>query len=467
MTPSYFDAVVVGGGLGGSVAACRAQELGIRTLLIEAGESPTECGNTQLSGGTIHAAGLLLTDNPKALVDRVVHVTSGYTDPKLSSEFARNGARSLRWLSAAGVSLRESAEGTVILPPREFDHRDQWDQGGPHRALQILQQRFLARGGELRRGWRVESVERRRGDRRLFKITATGRGGSSAFLARTTILADGGFQANKALLSEFIGGSASNLMLRGTTQARGDGLQIARRLGADLTHMQFFYGHCMHREAPANGRLWAMPYLDDLAVQSIVVDDKGGRPVDESLGGISIVNQLARARTSRSVFVVADSIAWNLAIHAGSRHPRFPGIDELETRGATVHRAPTISGLAEKMRVESIALHKAMTSREAQRGWGNRSLQPPYVAVPMVPAITFTMGGVRVNPKAQVVSPGGNVVDGLLAAGGTMGGLQGGPRGGYVGGLAEALVFGLLAGETAADFRISTGSKAPPRFSDG
>ena len=39
-----FDAVVVGAGLAGSVAACRAQELGCRTLLIDKSEEPSSGG---------------------------------------------------------------------------------------------------------------------------------------------------------------------------------------------------------------------------------------------------------------------------------------------------------------------------------------------------------------------------------------------------------------------------------------
>lgn len=452
-----FDVAVVGGGFGGSVAACRAQELGARTLLIEASDLAAKGGNSPLSGGTIHAVGRTLTDNHEDLKDGIVDATSGLAHPELVEKFVRNAARSIRWLSATGISLLESAEGSVLLPPRQFDHRDQWEQGGPYRALQILHQRFVAIDGDLREGWRVESVDRPREDGSFLKIRAMNRDRSIIFLAKTAILADGGFQANKELLAEFVGHSAGKLMLRGTERAQGDGLQIARRLGADLTHMQFFYGHCMHREASWNGRLWAMPLLDDLAVQGVVVDEKGARPVDESLGGIAIANQLARLQSLGSLFVVADAIGWDLVINTGSRHPRFPGIDQLEDRGASVYRAPTIKDLAERMGVDSGGLQKAMTVRgEEAKASGRQSLRPPYVGVPMVPAITFTMGGVRVNHKAQVVSPDGDVLEGLLAAGGTMGGLQGGPRGGYVGGLAEALVFGLLAGETAAHMTKST-----------
>ena len=75
---------------------------------------------------------------------------------------------------------------------------------------------------------------------------------------------------------------------------------------------------------------------------------------------------------------------------------------------------------------------------------------PPFHAVPIIPGITFTMGGLRIDARAHVIDLDGRSIPGLLAAGGSAGGLQGGPKGGYVGGLSPALVFGLLAGEEMA-----------------
>jgi fumarate reductase flavoprotein subunit len=75
--------------------------------------------------------------------------------------------------------------------------------------------------------------------------------------------------------------------------------------------------------------------------------------------------------------------------------------------------------------------------------------QPPYHAIPLIPGIYFTMGGVLVNGHGQALDRQEQPIPGLYAAGGTMGGLQGGPHLGYTGGWSEASTFGILSAEHA------------------
>jgi fumarate reductase flavoprotein subunit len=67
----------------------------------------------------------------------------------------------------------------------------------------------------------------------------------------------------------------------------------------------------------------------------------------------------------------------------------------------------------------------------------------------VLPGITATMRGVRVDAQCRVLSRDGVPLPGLLAAGDVVG-VHGGPRGGYLGGLAVALISGYLCGAAAA-----------------
>ena len=75
--------------------------------------------------------------------------------------------------------------------------------------------------------------------------------------------------------------------------------------------------------------------------------------------------------------------------------------------------------------------------------------QGKYYVVKAVPSIHHTMGGVRINPKAQALDAEGRVVPGLYAAGEVTGVTHGTNR---LGGNAytDILVFGRIAGENAA-----------------
>ena len=67
--------------------------------------------------------------------------------------------------------------------------------------------------------------------------------------------------------------------------------------------------------------------------------------------------------------------------------------------------------------------------------------------IEVIPAITNTWGGLRIDPAARVLDAGGAPIPGLLAAGADAGGLY---QRAYGGGLAAGLTFGLRAARTAA-----------------
>ncbi|MBP5463996.1 MAG: FAD-binding protein, partial [Treponema sp.] len=72
----------------------------------------------------------------------------------------------------------------------------------------------------------------------------------------------------------------------------------------------------------------------------------------------------------------------------------------------------------------------------------------PYYAVEVGPAIHHTMGGIKINTKAQVITKSGTAVPGLFAAGEVTGGVHGGNRlGGNA--VADICVYGKIAGDSA------------------
>jgi tricarballylate dehydrogenase len=81
---------------------------------------------------------------------------------------------------------------------------------------------------------------------------------------------------------------------------------------------------------------------------------------------------------------------------------------------------------------------------------------PPYVGYAVTCGITFTFGGVRVNPRAEVLDSEDRPIPGLHAAGELVGGLfyENYPGGT---GLMAGSVFGRLAGEQAARHATAAG----------
>ena len=76
----------------------------------------------------------------------------------------------------------------------------------------------------------------------------------------------------------------------------------------------------------------------------------------------------------------------------------------------------------------------------------------PWYACKKVPTVHHTMGGVRINDKAEVLDTQGRVIRGLYAAGEVTGGIHGSNRlGGNA--IADVMVFGRTAGTNAATLK--------------
>jgi tricarballylate dehydrogenase len=92
-------------------------------------------------------------------------------------------------------------------------------------------------------------------------------------------------------------------------------------------------------------------------------------------------------------------------------------------------------------RTEGLAIPKS--------NWANTLDTPPFEAYAVTCGITFSFGGLKINPRAQVMSSDGEPIPGLYAAGELVGGIfwfnyPGGS------GLTNGAVFGKIAGRNAA-----------------
>ncbi|HBF75135.1 MAG TPA: flavocytochrome c, partial [Lactobacillus sp.] len=75
----------------------------------------------------------------------------------------------------------------------------------------------------------------------------------------------------------------------------------------------------------------------------------------------------------------------------------------------------------------------------------------PFFAIHIAPAVHYTMGGIAINHKTEVLNEDGQAIKGLYAAGEIVGGLHGNNR---IGGnsIAETVIFGRQAGEQVFNY---------------
>ena len=118
---------------------------------------------------------------------------------------------------------------------------------------------------------------------------------------------------------------------------------------------------------------------------------------------------------------------------------------DLEQLGGTVYRASSLDEISVKAGINKELLRRAYDEYLQTRSEIEKS-PSSYVAAPVVPGITFTLGGITINERCQVIDKNKKPIPGLYAAGSTCGGPHGGPNGRFTGGLAIAATTAYIAG---------------------
>jgi fumarate reductase flavoprotein subunit len=458
------DVLVVGAGLAGFSAAVRAVEAGVNVVLIDKSDNELGDGNVLMASGSLRAGGKNPRSSPAELYEFVMSEKVGY--PDLVQAWAATCNRAVDWLAACGVGLDEKQPGRIWLDQQsEISLAPVYKKDVGTRALSKLKQRFEQIGGRYLSG--VEAISLIRDGERVVGVSGKQDGDAVELRSSATILSTGGFSANKEMVRRYIGAHADQCKLRGSRSCTGDGLRMALEAGAKAVNLKYFYGHLISRKALTDDRFWPYPRLDSFVDKGILVDATGNRFVDEGRGDVAVANELARTNDVTGAALVFDGATWDAArddVFSQSVKTPAPNPWLMDNQG-DIFRHEAIEGLARKLGVDREKLTKTVEqySRAVESGDPSaltvarsgkpKPLKPPYYGLKVVPGITFTMGGVLVNGRAEALNHDEMPIQGLYAAGDTIGGLMGGYRGGYTGGLMQAVVTGILAGENAAQLR--------------
>jgi fumarate reductase flavoprotein subunit len=218
------------------------------------------------------------------------------------------------------------------------------------------------------------------------------------------ILATGGFQANRELVRRYITSEADSLLLRATPWSTGDGLRLGLQAGGEATlRMDEFYGRNMPAPPARIEEKDFVPLAQLYAHHALVTNRNGEDYQVRTWSEIDVVQWTARQPDARARYTVVEP---ELATRVRGRSVAEM-IEAAERAGAPVERH-----LYEEL---------------------------PATTVEVVAGITTTLGGLRIDERAQVAP-------GVFACGTDAGGIA---TGGYASGLAAALVFGRIAADAA------------------
>jgi tricarballylate dehydrogenase len=485
-----YDVVVVGAGNAALCAALAAREGGASVLVLECAPEEEAGGNTRFTAGAMRFAYRGIEDI-KAIVpdlteaeiaatdfgdytedqffDDMFRVTQHRADPDLVEVLVRNSFATMKWLRYKGVRFQPIWGRQAFKIEGKFKFWggltiEAWG-GGPGlvEALTAIAGRqgidiwYRARARELLfDGARVTGVRVRRRD------------AIADVAARCVVLAAGGFQANPAWRTRYLGPDWDVAKVRGTRYNTGDGIRMAVAIGA-ATAGNWSGCHAVGWDLNA-------PEFGDLSVGDnfqkhsypfgIMLNARGERFVDE---GADFRNY-TYAKYGRVILAQPGHFAWQVFDRKVLHLLR----DEYRIRRVTKVSADTLGALAEKLEGvdPAAALATIRAYNEAVRtdvpfnpnvkdgrsthglsipksNWATTIDEPPFEAYAVTCGITFTFGGLRIDTEARVISTDYEPIPGLTAAGELVGGLfyynyPGGT------GLMSGAVFGRIAGTTAA-----------------
>jgi succinate dehydrogenase/fumarate reductase flavoprotein subunit len=436
------DLLVVGAGMAGMSAAGYAVQHGLSVGVVE--RAPRPGGSALLSGGFCWAPDDLDTANRQ----------NPHGSPELTAVLVNDYARAVGWVESLGVDVSPEVVARVNTFPSHG------------RVIDILS--FLRRmqslledsGGWLVTGADVDDLIVEGG--RVRGARVRDRDGSVTVRSRWTLLASGGFQNSTALRRDYLDVSHDDVIIRSNQYSEGRGLQLALSVGAALSpHMNSFYGHLM--AAPLTQPVKASDYVRLAQLYSprgVLFNRSGERFCDESLSYHHNGRAVARLDEGRALLVGDDTVLAVDRSGYGGATELVDRIADARDAGARVAVAATFSELSKHVMTWGYseigpALERFNADMAGSGGDGSpprknarRPLNmPPYFAVEVQPAITFTMGGPLIDARARVLNANREPIDGLLAAGADAGGLY---HEAYLGGISMGLTFGRRAAATAA-----------------
>ncbi len=268
-------------------------------------------------------------------------------------------------------------------------------------------------------------------DGRINGVVTRGRDGLMKRLdASAVVIACGGFEGNKEMLTQYLGARACDLPLVAPTLTnnRGEGLRMALDVGADTAgQFDMFHGEPKDvRSDKPDAVVYGYPF-------GILVNERAERFFDEGKDSFdSTFEELSFEiwrNQNQTAFFIGDQTTLGIENWVDINLTDQPPIE-----------AATIPDLAGKLGLDAAALERTIAEYNAAIGpgeinpkvfdgraaqglavpksnWAFPLDQPPYIAYPLTCAITFTFGGIRTNSLGQVVSPVGTPIPGLYAAG--------------------------------------------------
>ncbi|KAF4569664.1 hypothetical protein EYR36_009461 [Pleurotus pulmonarius] len=455
MNISQTRTIVIGGGLAGLTAAHTLIQHGTQVLLLD--KKPSLGGNSIKASSGINGAGteaqkaLGVSDSVEAFAKDTTSSAGQLARPDLIHALTSNSAESLSWLSSnfsIDLSLVSLLGGHSIART----HRGRGPPPGFAITSVLMKKLATLPAVEIIKSANVVRLLEANG--RVSGVEYETNGETKTVEANAVIIATGGYAADYApsgLLAKY----RPDLLGLPTTNgdhATGDGHRLASSLHASLIDMDEIQVHPTGfvdpKDEGAKTKFLAAEALR--GVGALLVDAEGKRFVDE-------MERRDNVTKAMQEIIEQGKGPIRLLLNADAEKELKSHCEGLMKKYDNAADFARDTGVPNAALVQTLSEHNKYALGELKDPFGkvhfhNGQFSPDgtLLAAWVVPVVHYTMGGIRVDASARVLSADGKAIPGLYAAGEVIGGVHGKNR---LGGssLLEAVVFGRLAGAAAVE----------------
>lgn len=452
---SNYDVVVIGAGGAGFSAAIEAKNAGANVVLLE--KMPAVGGNSLISGAEMNAA--------RNWVQPKLGILDDSAERHAADTFKGGDKKGdMKVINVMTANALDAAKWCRDYLGVRFEDDNLFFFGGHSRKRALIPvghtgtefiAKFQAKADEL--GIPVitdmeaeELIKDKTG--RVVGVKATSHGATYTFNAKGgVVLATGGFGANKAMVKKYNPKIDERFKTTDAPGTTGEALYMANRAGAQLVNMGYIqtYPIC----DPISG---VIELIADSRFDGAIMLNQEGKRFVEELERRDVLSEAILKQTGNYCWVL-----WNDNIGKISNTVKeHPTEYEAFTKQGIMATCPDLKCIADFTKMPLKQLESTVKRVSSMAGKGNDKdfhhrgglmdmSEGQYYVIKAVPSTHHTMGGVRINEKAQALTAKGQVIPGLWAAGEVTGVTHGTNR---LGGNAytDIIVFGRIAGEAAA-----------------
>ena len=452
---SNYDVVVIGAGGAGFSAAITARNAGANVVLLE--KMPAVGGNSLISGAEMNVAKNWVQpklgindDSPELHAQDTFKGGDGKGDMKVINVMTHEALDAAKWCrDYLGVRFEDD---NLFFFGGHSRKRALIPVG--HTGTEFIA-KFQAKADELGipviTNMKAEELIKDK-DGRVVGVKATMDGSEYTFNAKGgVVLATGGFGANPEMVKKYNPKIDERFKTTDAPGTTGEALYMAERAGAQLVNMGYIqtYPIC----DPLSG---AIELIADARFDGAIMLNQEGKRFVEELQRRDVLSEAILNQTGQYCWVL-----WNDNIGKISNTVKAHANEyEAFTKQGIMTTCDDLKCIADFTKIPFDQLQKTVKRVSDMAGKGNDKdfnhraglmdmQQGKYYVIKAVPSTHHTMGGVRINEKAEALTAEGKVIPGLWAAGEVTGVTHGTNR---LGGNAytDIIVFGRIAGEAAA-----------------